>query len=71
MIKNDCPTEAPPATPEEREYVLNVLSRHITPDHVIIMDDEARRGEYRYTPPKKKKLQSGDRVPGSRSGRCR
>ncbi len=48
MIKNDRPQEAKPATQKEREFFLDLLARYITPNHVIIMDDEARRGKYHH-----------------------
>lgn len=44
MIKDDKPQDAEPATPEEREAILEKLAAHLPPTRVINMDGEKRRG---------------------------
>ena len=62
MIKNDCPKEVPPATPEERAAILDLLSQYVSTNKVLVFDDEKRRGTYHHKP-QKKKMQSNRTYP--------
>ena len=53
MIKDDKPQNAEPATPEEREAILEKLAAHLPPTRVINMDGEKRRGTLVKKPTKK------------------
>jgi len=51
--------EAPPATPEDRTAILNLLSQYVSTNKVLVFDSEKHRGQY--TP--KKKMQSEGKDP--------
>lgn len=44
MIENDKPIPAEPATPEERALILDELSQYFSPDKILSLDGEKRRG---------------------------
>ncbi len=46
MIKDDKPQDAEPATPEERKVILDKLSEYVTPDRILSIDGEKRRGTF-------------------------
>lgn len=46
MIKDDKPQDAEPATLEERKIILDKLSEYVTPDRVLSIDGEKRRGTF-------------------------
>ncbi len=43
-IKDDSPQDVAPATPEERQAILDKLSEHMTPDRVATLDGVSKRG---------------------------
>lgn len=42
-IKDDSPQDAAPATPKERQAILDKLSEHMTPDCVATLDGVSKK----------------------------
>lgn len=51
MIKDDKPQDAALATPEECKVILDKLSEYVTPDRVLSIDGEKRRGTFKTKTP--------------------